>query len=61
MLLPIHTAAGALAMVRGAVALVVKKGGNMHRRSGMLFVYAMVVMGITASILELQRVPAPRI
>ena len=30
-----------------------KKGGTIHRRSGILFVYAMVVMGITASILEL--------
>ena len=52
MLLPIHIAAGALAIVLGAVALSVKKGGTIHRRSGMLFVYAMVVMGVTASILE---------
>jgi len=52
MLLPIHIAAGGLAIVLGFVALFVKKGGNLHRRSGMLFVYAMLVMGITASILE---------
>jgi len=39
-------------MILGAVALSVKKGGTIHRRSGMLFVYAMVVMGVTASILE---------
>src|SRR5687767_12643643 len=51
MLLPIHIAAGALAIVLGAVALLVKKGGIVHRRSGMLFVYAMLVMGITASML----------
>ena len=51
MLLPIHIAAGGLAIVLGAVALSVKKGGTIHRRSGMLFVYAMLVMGITASIL----------
>ena len=43
MLLPIHVAAGGLALVLGAVAL--------HRRSGLLFVYAMLVMGISASIL----------
>jgi hypothetical protein len=51
LLLPIHIAAGGLAMVLGAVALVVKKGGTIHRRSGLLFVYAMLVMGFTASIL----------
>jgi len=52
MLLPIHIAAGGLAVILGAIALSVKKGGTIHRRSGMLFVYAMVVMGTTASILE---------
>jgi hypothetical protein len=52
MLLSIHIAAGALAIVLGAVALIVRKGGTIHRRSGMMFVYAMVVMGVTASILE---------
>ncbi len=52
MLLPIHVAAGVLAIVLGFTALFVKKGGTIHRKSGMLFVYAMLVMGITASILE---------
>jgi uncharacterized membrane protein len=51
MLLPIHIAAGGFAMVLGTVALIVKKGGTLHRRSGMLFVYAMLVMGFSASIL----------
>ncbi|HEY0781757.1 MAG TPA: DUF2306 domain-containing protein [Thermoanaerobaculia bacterium] len=50
-LLPIHIAAGGLAILLGAFALVVKKGGTLHRRGGMLFVYAMLVMGFTASIL----------
>jgi uncharacterized membrane protein len=58
MLLPIHVAAGGLAIVLGAVALLVKKGGTIHRRSGLLFVYAMLVMGITASILEFLKSPA---
>ncbi len=52
MLLPIHIAAGGLAIVFGFAALFVKKGGTFHRRSGLLFVYAMLVMGTTASILE---------
>jgi len=55
MLLPIHIAAGALAIILGFVALSVKKGGTIHRRSGLLFVYAMLVMGTTASILEFYR------
>ena len=50
-LLPIHIAAGGLALVLGAVALSVKKGGTVHRRGGLLFVYAMLVMGTTAAIL----------
>jgi hypothetical protein len=54
-LLPIHIAAGGLAIVLGAVALIVKKGGTVHRRSGMLFVYAMLVMGFSASILAALR------
>jgi hypothetical protein len=57
LLLPIHIAAGGLAIVLGAVALVVKKGGTIHRRSGILFVYAMLVMGFSASILSLRNGP----
>lgn len=51
MLLPIHVGAGGLALVLGALALFVKKGGTVHRRSGLLFVYASLVMGISAAIL----------
>ena len=54
MLLPVHIAAGGLAIVLGAVALSVKKGGDIHRRSGLLFVYAMLVMGVSASILSVR-------
>src|SRR4051812_42634241 len=54
MLLPIHIAAGGLAIVLGAVALFAKKGGTIHRRSGLMFVYAMLVMGTSASMLALR-------
>ena len=57
MLIPIHVAAGGLAVVLGAVALSVKKGGATHRRSGLLFVYAMAVMGTTAAILGFRNSP----
>ena len=53
MLLPIHIGAGGLAIVLGAVALSAKKGGTIHRRSGLLFVYAMLIMAVSASILSL--------
>ncbi len=56
-ILPIHIAAGGLAIVLGAVALAVKKGGTLHRRSGLLFVYAMLVMGFSASILGFLKSP----
>ena len=57
LVLPIHVAAGGLALVLGAVALMVRKGGTIHRRSGLLFVYAMLVMGLSASILEFLKTP----
>jgi hypothetical protein len=44
MLLPIHIAAGGLAVVLGAVALSVKKGGTTHRRIGLLFVCALPIV-----------------
>jgi hypothetical protein len=56
-LLAIHIAAGGLAMVLGAVALSVKKGGTIHRRSGLLFVCAMIVLGTTASMLGFLKSP----
>jgi uncharacterized membrane protein len=53
--LHIHVVAGGLAMALGAVALCAKKGGTIHRRSGLLFVCAMLVMGTTASILGFRK------
>src|SRR5918992_59625 len=53
MLLPIHMAAGGLDIILGGAALSVKKGGTTHRRSGLLFVYAMLLMAVSASILSL--------
>ena len=43
--LMVHVAAATLALVTGYIAIGVSKGGTLHRRSGLLFVYAMVVMG----------------
>jgi len=49
--LAVHLAAGGLAIVLGALALSVKKGGTIHRRGGLVFVCAMFVLGITAAML----------
>ena len=57
MLLSIHIAAGGLAIVLGAMALLVKKGGTIHRRSGLLFVCSMLVLGTTAALLAFRKSP----
>jgi uncharacterized membrane protein len=56
----IHIAAGAMAVILGAIALIARKGSDVHRRIGMAFVYAMVTMGTSASILELLKAPGRR-
>jgi uncharacterized membrane protein len=55
--LPIHIVAGGLSIVLGAIALTVRKGGDVHRRVGLAFVAAMAVMGISASVLALLKSP----
>ena len=40
----VHIIAGLLAIVTGAVALSASKGGRLHRKSGIVFVCAMLVM-----------------
>jgi uncharacterized membrane protein len=56
-LLPVHIAAGGLAIILGFTALAVRKGGLTHRRVGMAFVYAMLVMGISASVIAFRKDP----
>jgi len=58
--LPIHIAAGGLALVLGAVAPLVKKGETVQRRVGLIFVYAMLVTGLSAAILRVAKIlPEP--
>jgi uncharacterized membrane protein len=54
-LLPVHIVAGGLAIVLGAVALLAAKGATLHRKSGILFVYAMLTMGISGSVMALRQ------
>jgi len=51
MLLPIHIIAGSVAILAGFVSVFALKGAKLHRRSGMVFVYAMLVLALTAGTL----------
>ena len=44
--LVVHIAAGGIALVAGFIALFAMKGAAVHRRSGIVFVSSMVVMGL---------------
>jgi hypothetical protein len=52
-LLAIHIVSAGMALVSGAVALCATKGARLHRRSGMLFVYAVAAMCATAIVMAL--------
>jgi hypothetical protein len=41
----LHIVAGSLALLAGSTAMFVLKGGDTHRRAGLLFVIAILVMG----------------
>jgi uncharacterized membrane protein len=49
----VHIFAGALALVAGAVALYAAKGSTLHRRSGTIFVVAMLVMTSSAVLIAM--------
>ena len=44
-----HFGVGLIALASGAIALVVAKGGRLHKRSGMVFTIAMVALGLSAA------------
>ena len=48
-----HIGAGLIALVFGATALTVKKGGRWHRRCGIVFALAMLSMALLAAYLSL--------
>ena len=49
--LPIHIIAGALGILSGAMAVYAAKGGALHRKSGTIFVCAMLVMSSSGAVL----------
>ncbi|MBA2706909.1 MAG: hypothetical protein H0U59_03790 [Gemmatimonadaceae bacterium] len=50
-LLPAHIIGGLIAIVAGFVAIYALKGGRLHRGSGKIFVYSMLVLALTGAVL----------
>ena len=48
-ILPIHIIAGLTGIISGFIAVFALKGANLHRKSGMIFVYAMMVLALTGA------------
>ena len=57
----LHILAGSLGLLTGYVALAAAKGAMLHRRSGMVFVYAMVAMCVFGTLISVVRGVAPSI
>lgn len=47
----LHIIGGLLGLTSGAVALATRKGSKIHRRSGMIFVGAMLVLSASGAIM----------
>ena len=50
--LALHILAGVLSLLTAPIALVAKKGGKVHRTSGLIFYYSMLVVSISAFIVS---------
>ena len=57
-LLPIHIIAAGVGLLAGAVALSAAKGRLVHRRSGIIFVYAMIAMCASAAVAAILKAQA---
>jgi hypothetical protein len=54
----VHITGGCVALVAGTLAVTARKGGKLHARAGTWFFVAMLVLGVTASILDrLKEIP----
>jgi hypothetical protein len=53
----VHIASGILALPAGTVAVAARKGGKLHARGGTCFFASMLVLGVTAAMLEPFRSP----
>lgn len=57
----VHVVAGSVGLLCGFIALYSAKGARLHRKSGVIFVYAMLAMALFGVVLALSRSKAPAI
>ena len=57
-LVPVHVIAAAIALVSGFIALYAFKGRTLHRNSGTIFAYAMLVMSLSGAVMAVGRASA---
>jgi hypothetical protein len=50
-LLPVHIVAGLIAIVAGYISLFALKGAKLHRKSGIVFVYSMLILAATGAVM----------
>jgi hypothetical protein len=53
----VHIAGGSVALLAGTAAATARKGGRLHARAGTWFFVSMLVLGVTAALLEPFRTP----
>jgi uncharacterized membrane protein len=51
--LAFHVAMGVIGLATGSVAIAARKGGTWHRRSGVVFVWSMIAMALSAVVIAL--------
>src|SRR5437763_14262260 len=55
-----HIVAGGVGILTGFIALYAVKGAQIHRKSGTVFVYAMIVMALLGGLIAIVRNRAPQ-
>jgi hypothetical protein len=51
----VHIVGGSLAIVAGFISVFALKGAKLHRKSGMVFVYSMLVLSITGAVIAVMK------
>ena len=51
-LIIIHASFGGIALLAGGIALIVKKGRKVHKKSGIIFFYTMLASAIVAFVIS---------
>ena len=54
-LMPVHILGGSVAIIGGYVAIFAKKGSDVHRKLGLAFVVAMMILATTATAISMVR------